>query len=196
MTSLDQRTLPCWKRAVLWLGAVLVHAGCSPATPTCPPESTPPEASFNEQAERVREGRSNLIRLDRTPVADADLAALGGLEDRLQRLNLSNTELTDEGLAQLAKFKSLVQLRVRSRRITDQGLAALVQLPVLKHLHLIDAPITDAGLQHLHGLKSLSSLYLDQTQGTAEGFAQLEKALPKAHLHVDGGHPPGNHAHK
>jgi hypothetical protein len=150
--------------------------------------AAPPEVSFAEQAEAVRAGQSDTIRLVRAPVGDADLSALDGLEDSLRRINLSHTSISDAGLARIAGMHELIQLRLASDRVTDAGLEHLPDLTELRHLHLIDMPISDAGLAHLHGLGKLESLYLDGTRATEAGMERLVEALPGVHIHFDGGH--------
>jgi len=162
--------------------------------------AAPSEATFAEQAAEVREGKSNQIRLARTPASDDDLKELADLDGKLKRLNLSHTNISDTGLARIAEIGSLTQLRLASEQISDAGLVALDKLTDLEHLHLIGAPLTDAGLDHLHSLKGLKSLYLDGTQATDEGIARLTAALPHSHLHLDGGHhrldpQPADHKH-
>jgi hypothetical protein len=178
-------------RAFLGL-MLLVNASCSDSPRdlhvTSTPSGQPAETSFAAQAEAVREGRSDLIRLDHNPVADDDLKHLVGLEDKLRRINLSQTTISDQGLAQIAEMKQLEQLRLASPQITDGGVAVLQGLPQLKHLHLIDVPLTDAGLVPLHSLKSLQSMYLDGTRGSEQAMTELVKALPGVHMHFDGGH--------
>jgi hypothetical protein len=152
-----------------------------------------PEASLSEQAQAVRDGRADTIRLDHTAVCDADLELLDGLEDKLLRVNLSRTSLTDAGLARLCRFERLEQLRVVSPDVTDAGLAPLKDLPHLRHLHLIGAPVSDAGLEHLHALSGLESLYLDGIRASDAAIARLIEALPKVHVHIDGGHHRTDH---
>lgn len=178
------------------LAAVVV---ASLAMPACSRRGTretvdaeSPEPGFAAQAEAVREGRSDQIRLDRTMVSDEQLDELDGLEDKLRNINLSHSTISDAGLARIAGMHNLVQLRLASDRVTDAGLECLANLKQLRHLHLIGAPITDAGLKHLHALDGLSSLYLDGTQATDEGFARLVEALPDVHVHFDGGHFRGD----
>jgi hypothetical protein len=179
---------------------VIGCASCSRRAAVEEPRPAKGEPSFAAQAEAVRRGESEQIRLDHTLVDDEQLGALAGLEDKLRRINLSQTSITDAGLAEIGAMHRLEQLRLASGRISDEGLAALAKLKNLRHLHLIDAPITDAGVAHLAGLKELSSLYLDGTKVTDEGMAKLVEALPGVHLHFDGGHHRGdprgkNHEH-
>jgi len=148
----------------------------------------PSEPTLAEQIQAVRNGESNQLRLNHTLVRDQDLQGLDGLEDRLQRINFANTQITDSGLKKLAGNQNLEQLRLASPKITDDGLAALEGLEQLRFLHLLDMPITDAALTHLYRLKNLESLYLDGTRVTDAGIEQLVKQLPNVHLHLDDHH--------
>jgi hypothetical protein len=171
---------------------VLVAAGLVACGQQARPRpQTISEPSFAEQAAAVRAGTSEQIRLDHTHVDDEQLGELAGLQDKLRRINLSRSVISDAGLARLAQMHRLVQLRIASPRITDSGLVELARLRELEHLHLI-APLSDAGLVHLQKLKGLSSLYLDGTEASEAGMAALVEALPGVHLHFDGGHHAGD----
>ncbi len=101
------------------LGCLLLCVGLSscvePATEMPPqPVGVSADPSFAEQAEAVRDGKSEQIRVDDQLVTDDDLRHLAGLEDKLRRINLSRTTITDAGLAQIAAMKHLQQLRLAS----------------------------------------------------------------------------------
>jgi len=168
--------------------ALLAITGCAREPLQHTAARQPLEASWNEQVAAVRDGVSDVLRVDHATVTDNDLQALDGLENKLRRINLSNTEVTDAGLARIGQMRDLIQLRIASPHITDAGMTHLAGLNRLRYLHLLDAPITDAGLDHLHGLKSLESVYLDHTKVTDEGLAKLLKSLPGVHLHIDDHH--------
>lgn len=63
---------------------------------------------------------------------------------------------------------------------TDDDLVHLGQVEGLRILDLSGAPITNAGLAHLMKVKRLNAVFLDDTQVTAEGAAELSRALPEA----------------
>lgn len=168
----------------------LTLPGCGEAAPSRALTATEPEPSLATQAEAIRQGRADAIRLDRSLVRDDDLAPLDDLGDKLRRVNLSHTEITDAGLEKLCRHAGLEQLRLSSSRVTDAGLAHVAKLKHLRFLHLLDAPITDAGLDQLHRLETLESLYLDRTRVTDEGLARLIAARPGVHLHIDEHHHP------
>lgn len=171
------------------LACLLPLTGCAKSPPESPAAA---EANLAAQCKAVQEGHSREIRLDRTPVHDADVAQIVSLADKLQDLNLSQTDITDRGLAEICACEGLEQLRLASPRITDDGLKPLARLKKLRHLHLIGAPLTDEGLAHLQTLSQLDSLYLDGISATDEGIEKLIKALPQVHVHIDGGHHRGD----
>lgn len=163
-------------------------AACSRTSHDAQIASPPIESTLAEQAKAVRAGRADEVRLERTQVTDADLVALDGLEDKLVRLNLSQSSISDEGLEQLAHFHRLTQLRLASDRITNEGLSHLQNLTQLRHLHLIGAPITDVGLAKLQSISTLDSLYIDGAELTDTGVSQFIKASPQVHFHIEGDH--------
>ncbi len=175
------------RSTTLLLSLTFLAIGCSrPASESA--SKHPPEPTLAEQAQAVRDGESNQLRLDHTLVRDQDLQQLDGLETKLLRINFSKTEITDAGLKTLSRMQGLEQVRLASPKISDDGLAALENLSQLRFLHLLDMPITDAALTHLYGLKKLESLYLDGTRVTDSGIEQLFKQLPDVHLHIDDHH--------
>ncbi len=157
------------------------------------------EATFAEQAEAVSAGTGDSIRLDETLVTDLDIANLAGLDDKLRRINLSHTDLTDAMLKRLTRCEQLEQLRIASPRFTDEGLAVLAEMPRLRYLHLVGSPLADGAVPHLKRLTGLSALYLDGTEITLDGKRELRDALPDTHIHFDGGHyrgDPGADSHE
>jgi hypothetical protein len=100
----------------------------------------------------------------------------------LQELNLSNVELKDADLANIAGLKNLERLNLSGSTVTDAGLAHLKNLAGLTHLNLFNTKVTDAGLKHLGGLKNLKNLYLFETKATDAGVAALAKTLPQTRI--------------
>ena len=76
-------------------------------------------------------------------------------------LDLSGSVLTDVGLKELARLKSLQSLNLEHTQITDAGLKELAGLNCLQSLNINDTQVTPAGLKALTPLKHLSSLYLN-----------------------------------
>lgn len=104
--------------------------------------------------------------------------ALLGAKGHITWLNLSDTDLNDEGLKSIGQITNLTKLNINNTDITDAGLDALSDLERLTMLNLYGTAITDAGLEKLSGLKSLESLYVWQTETTEEGIEKLKASLP------------------
>jgi hypothetical protein len=66
----------------------------------------------------------------------------------------------------------------QSVQITNAGLAHLARLRNLEFLHISASRITDAGLACLRGLKSLKRLELDNSHVTQRGMQELQASLP------------------
>jgi hypothetical protein len=128
----------------------------------------------------------------------ARLARLHG--DKIERLVLLNTRVTDAGLRHLQKMTALRHLMIfnqvwRGPRgdsgpfptfITDDGLTPLKELMQLQSLNLIELPITDAGLDAIKDLSALQFLDLSRTKVQGTFLAGL-KSLPQlTTLHLDG----------
>jgi Leucine-rich repeat (LRR) protein len=117
-------------------------------------------------------GSLQTLYLSNTQVSDAGLAQLAGLGS-LQRLDLSNTQVSDAGLAQLAGLGSLQRLDLSNTQVSDAGLAHLAGLGSLQTLDLRETQVSDAGLAHLAGLGSLQTLDLSSTQVSDAGLVHL-----------------------
>lgn len=133
--------------------------------------------SLSQQAQQVRLGLSDTIRLERTPVRDADLGLLRGL-DRLRALFLDQSEVTDTGLAILGNLPQLEQVRIRGGRIGDQGLVQLSRCSRLRFLNLPQGQFSDAGLAALTDLPQLELLRFGSPHVTDAGMVHLQ-AMPR-----------------
>ncbi|HEY7156729.1 MAG TPA: hypothetical protein VH575_22360 [Gemmataceae bacterium] len=122
-----------------------------------------------------------LERLDlhQCPITDEGLVHLRGLTG-LKELNLSDCDFTDAGLSSLAALTNLETLNLASSfgdspHIEGHGLAALSGLTKLRVLVLDKNLIDDAGVTYLRELKGLKELYLEQTRVTGPGLASLKE---------------------
>jgi Leucine-rich repeat (LRR) protein len=97
----------------------------------------------------------------------------------LERLDLTDTHVTDAGLAHLASLPKLQQLRLDGTPITDDGLVHLGKLKSLRELSLSGIKISSDGAKHLQDLQSLESLDLSRT------FVDGEFDWPASLQHVD-----------
>ncbi|HVX13664.1 MAG TPA: leucine-rich repeat domain-containing protein [Pirellulales bacterium] len=118
------------------------------------------------------------VNLADTRITDEGLAQLQELSS-LESLYLDNTKVTDAGLVHVRRLASLQELRVGNTEVTDVGVPHLLGLTSLRVLNLDNTQITDAGLARLQGIKSLNYLTLNGTKITPEGAGKFFKALPR-----------------
>tara|TARA_B100001250_G_scaffold373620_1_gene359879 strand:+ start:182 stop:607 length:426 start_codon:yes stop_codon:yes gene_type:complete len=79
----------------------------------------------------------------------------------------------------LGKVESIY---LRNTQITDEGLKEVAKLQKLDTLCLCDTQITDKGLKEVAKLQNLKELDLSNTKSTKAGVAELQKALPNCKI--------------
>ena len=105
-----------------------------------------------------------------TDTALADIASMRCLHN----LHLiSCPQVTDAGLAYIAKIAGLRRLYVGSPNITDKGVSYLKNCVTLERLYLRDGKISNAALKYVKALPNLVQLSLDGTSVTEEGLLGL-----------------------
>ncbi len=112
-----------------------------------------------------------LLCFDGTDINNEDMSVLDGLA--IENLDLSFTQVTNDGLVHIANCASLRRLSLSGGAVQDAGLEQLEALKNLEILHIDDCNIGDDGLKHLMQLKSLKSLDLSGTGITDAGLAHL-----------------------
>jgi len=115
---------------------------------------------------------------------DSYLEALTPLKDYVVWLNLSNTQITSEGLKHLSALNKLERLNLSKTKIDDIGLVHLKSLPNLEYLNLYGTGVSDAGLNHLNSLNKLKKLFLWQSKVSKEGAATLKASLPQLEINM------------
>lgn len=120
------------------------------------------------------------LSLYKAKVTDAGLAAgVGGINrSGCRSLNLSGTQVSDDGLACLKEVKHRFGLGLMDTRITACGLARLQAVPNLVALALSGTAVTDEACAQLAKIKTLEGVSLDETRVTVAGLRKL-KVLPK-----------------
>lgn len=113
------------------------------------------------------------LELSGSQVTSEGLKNLTGLS-KLYMLHLDGTQVGDDGLAQVARLYGLGVLSLDKTRVTDSGLQHLKRMPQLERLYLNTTSITDAGLAHLAELKNLKELSLVETQISDAGLFHLK----------------------
>ncbi|MEC5125176.1 c-type cytochrome domain-containing protein [Verrucomicrobiales bacterium BCK34] len=129
---------------------------------------------------------SPLLEVDFRLTADeADDEAIGSasvVASNIAILNLSKTQITDDGLSLVSEMPRLVHLNLSQTGLGDSALKNISGLNELRTLNLWGTKVTDAGLKQLKGLKNLEAIYLWQSKATNAGVKELTKALPNAKI--------------
>lgn len=134
-------------------------------------------------------GLKNLrgLGLDGLPdITDAGLKHLAGMRRTLDRLDLSQTSITDKSADELVKLENLAELHLNDTKITNDGVAKLAELKDLKRLGLAGTKIDDKALPSLLQCKQLVDLDLRNTAITDESLAVLEKMPNLEFLNIRG----------
>lgn len=117
------------------------------------------------------------LDLSNTEVSDQGLAVIAQLP-RLETLQLAGTKITDEGVAQLAGLKHLRELNLAfNEGISDKSVASLSGLN-LRVLNLYGTQLGDAGLLGLCDMSQLESLYINGTQVSPAAAAAFQRDHP------------------
>jgi len=103
----------------------------------------------------------------------------------LTALDLADTELTDEGMAHVAKLTKLARLSLFYCNITNSGLRHLSRLSNLEVLNLDSRDISDDGLKHLP--KNLKALDLFSGRISDSGCGHIAKLKTLEALELCGG---------
>ena len=75
-------------------------------------------------------------------------------------------------------YEKVVRINLAASTVTDEDLASVARLNALQELYLSGTQVGDAGLAHLQKLNALKWLYLGGTQVSDEGKKQLGESLP------------------
>ncbi|MEK6261364.1 MAG: hypothetical protein AABP62_22420 [Planctomycetota bacterium] len=102
----------------------------------------------------------------------------------LRELCLSESSISDAGLANLRHLPSLVHLDLSQTLVTDEGLVHLKSSPFLRTLYLAGNTITDQGAATLASMHNLESLNLNMASLTEQGVMQLASLPRLRHLRI------------
>lgn len=135
-------------------------------------------AALPARVEAVFPG-SPLLRIDAlAEFADADLAHLGPVAERIGILDLGRSRVSDVGLATIATMRRLVRLDLHETKVGDAGIARLAGLLELRSVNLFGTGVTDAAVPTLADLPALESVHVWRSAITEEGAEALRQKRP------------------
>jgi hypothetical protein len=100
-----------------------------------------------------------VLDLSYSQITDDGMRWIAGVKG-LRTLNLTGTRVGDAGLKHLAELSGLERLDLNNKDITGAGLASLRRLENLEYLRISAAAIDDESLENLAGLSKLAELGL------------------------------------
>src|SRR5690348_17179010 len=170
-------------------------------------------AGLGGKVERDAAGHVVAVNLRGTWVDDVEMIDIARLP-KLQRLDLSHTRITDEGMLHLKpasqiedlnlyyaewvtdqgmtaikNWKKLKRLNVRGTRISNGTLEIVGHMPQLEALDISNSQITDNGMDMLITLTNLKELALGQGRGSAADLGFLRVLTTLTSLDIGGAKP-------
>ena len=129
------------------------------------------------------------LNLDSCPVGDWAIShfADNNVVPNLKSLDLADTDLTDIGMAKIAKFEKLTRLSLFYCNITNGGLRHIAKLKLLEVLNLDSREISDDGLRYLKNLENLKSLDIFSGRITDSGCSHIASIASLESLELCGG---------
>ncbi|MBI3735630.1 hypothetical protein HY256_03845, partial [Candidatus Sumerlaeota bacterium] len=120
------------------------------------------------------------LSLSESRIRDEDVAAISKL-DTLTQVSLYGCRVGDACLPYLRPLSRLKELHLSETRVTDSGVAQLAESK-LETLWLDGTEITDASVEPLSKISTLKELWIGSTGITQEGADKLRKLLPKCKI--------------
>ena len=132
----------------------------------------------------VQHFRGRLSRVD-----DEDLNRIPELFRSIDRLDLDNTDITNEGVRHLVQLECIKELRLKDcSRIDNGAMQYLVQINSLELLHLGGTKVTIDGLANIKRLENLKMLLFSSNETDEvinEKLIPLTALLPHCEIVVN-----------
>jgi len=139
------------------------------------------------KVERNATGNIVAVNLRGSWINDAEMLQLAALGD-LERLDLSHTRITDEGMLRLKSAPKIRDLNLfYAEWITDQGMTAIRDWKHLKRLNLRGTRISDGTLEIVGRITGLEALDISNTPVTDNGLDHLIPLVNLKELAMGGG---------
>jgi Leucine-rich repeat (LRR) protein len=155
----------------MWKPGILLLSGA--AALLLAADSTGWIAALGGKAQRDAKGNIVAVNLRGAWVNDFELIDLASLP-HLERLDLSHTRITDEGMLHLKSAVNIRELNLYyAELVTDQGMSAIRNWTKLKRLNLRGTRVANGTLEIVSRLTQLEALDIANTQVTDNGMDQL-----------------------
>jgi len=136
-------------------------------------DSTDWITSLGGKTQKDRAGNVVAVSLRGSWIYDAQMIDLAGMR-RLQKLDLSHTRISDEGMHYLKDAPGIVDLNLfYAEQVTDQGMSAVRDWKNLTRLNVRGTRISDGTLEIVSHLTQLEALDIANTTITDNGLDYL-----------------------
>lgn len=119
-------------------------------------------------------------------VTDAALEDIVASNPDLEDLDISGTDVTDDGVLHLHKLTELRHLRIKETNLTERGVKRLAFCRALETLNLKCLPMDDEALWALSRLPQLQQIVFYQARFGAEAIRAFRAALPNCEVIIEG----------
>lgn len=119
-----------------------------------------------------------------TTLGASQLNSLLKAKEHIVWLNLSGSDITDEGLKTIGQLEHLIRLRLDQTAITEAGLQHLTGLQHLEYLNVYGTQVGDGLIEPIKAMPKLKKLFLWQTNVSPEAVQQLQQALPELEINT------------
>lgn len=138
---------------------------------------------WNATVVPIAEGNHHLsITLINSTVMDSVFLLLPALRDQLVWLYANSSEVNDGHAASIAQLAALRKLDLRNSQLTDNGILKLKALNNLTHLNLSETQVGLNGIKSIASLPKLRQLFLYRTNVNEAQADQLKKDFPAVHF--------------
>ncbi|MGB7324436.1 MAG: hypothetical protein WBD31_06160 [Rubripirellula sp.] len=121
--------------------------------------------------------RVTRMMMAESPVTDAHLIQVASFH-HLNAIFLEHTPVTNDSLKHLSGLTKLRKLSLGSTRVDDRGLVTLASLKHLQWLWLDRTAVSDDSIETLINFADLRRLNIRNTRISDAGVAKIRKALP------------------
>lgn len=128
-----------------------------------------PARQISQQSQELELNANGLSHRITPPFGDADMTLLNGLQSVLVEIDLSNTAVTDAGVASLNGFDLLNDVKIKDTKTGDGSAKVLSTLPALTSVNMYGTELTDAGLLMLASNASIKRIYAGESKVTQSG---------------------------
>ena len=123
------------------------------------------------------------VRMASTALTDKGMKYFGSMQE-LKDLDVSSTAVGNAGVENVSAAPRLSKLNLYSTKVDDGAIDAILKMPKLTWLNLDNTGVTDEGVAKLNQMKKLEFLHLGRTVITDASLATLEQLTTLKTLHI------------